>query len=106
MIAFVSRIGGSPSKDAVSTQKILCESRLCKTKIECRAKSLGGVGSQYWWQVLSMSLRQSVPLQTRFLTGTSVSTDDCRSAFQSTVKFVSVGKTVKETMCSAHVLWT
>jgi site-specific recombinase XerD len=36
----------------------------------------------------------------------SVSTDDCMSAFQSTVKFVSVGKTVKETISSAHVLWT
>ena len=40
------------------------------------------------------------------LLGKSVSTDDCRSAFLPTVRFVSVGKTVMEAMPSAHVLWT
>jgi hypothetical protein len=33
MIAFVSEIGGSPSEDSVSAQKILCQSRAWMTKI-------------------------------------------------------------------------
>jgi hypothetical protein len=52
--------------------------------------------------------RRNLEVALRFkhvqLLGTSVATDDCMSAFQSTAKCVSVGKTVKETMSSPHVL--
>ena len=53
-----------------------------------------------------MSLRNRFHYEHVLLLETSVSTDDCRSGFQSTVKFVSVGKIVKETIYSLHMLWT
>jgi DNA-binding NarL/FixJ family response regulator len=49
---------------------------------------------------------ETVKVHIRHIMEKSVSINDCMIAFQSTVKFGSVGETVKETMSFPHMQWT